>query len=74
MFLNRYNRHSPQTILNERIAYNSKETTMDETNDEDYTFSYREDLNNELDTIKQTMICLAVGCYVNIMLSLCILL
>ena len=42
--------------------------------EEDYSYAYRVDLSSELDTIKQTMICLAVGCYVNIMLSLCILL
>lgn len=32
------------------------------------------DLVAELDTIKHTMVCLAIGCYVNIMMSFCILL
>jgi hypothetical protein len=42
------------------------------------TFGYAHydnvDLVAELDTIKQTMVCLAIGCYVNAMLTFCILL
>lgn len=43
----------------------------------DNTFGYAHydnvDIMAELDTIKQTMVCLAIGCYVNVILGFCIL-
>lgn len=32
------------------------------------------DWSNDIEHIKQTLVCIAVGCYINIVLSLCMLL
>ena len=42
--------------------------------DDEQGYNYEYDFRNDMDHIKQTLICLAVGCYVNVILSICILL
>lgn len=48
---------------------------MDDDIDREYNYEYdyEYDFRNDMEHIKQTLICLAVGCYVNVALSICIL-
>lgn len=46
----------------------------DDDIEQGYEYDIRNDMRNDMEHIKQTLICLAVGCYVNVILSICILL
>ena len=48
---------------------------MDDDIDREYNYEYdyEYDFRNDMEHIKQTLICLAVGRYVNVVLSICIL-
>ena len=46
---------------------------MDDDDDIEQGYNYEYDIHNDIEHIKQTLICLAIGCYVNVILSICIL-